>query len=374
MEIAFEDFTDDVSTLFDDVGEETQESQEKNEKNSEENNKETTELNPDDLFGETESVGSGEKNTKEKEDTETTGQGTSQNNFFSSIAKALQDEGIFPDLDDDALSKVEKAEDFRDLVEQQIKANLTERQKRIDDALNANIEPTEIKKYENIINYLDGIKEENITKEGDEGEELRKNLIYQDFVNRGYSRERALREVEKSFKSGSDIEDAKEALTSNTNFFNQKYDDLVNDAKQKQEEKVKEQKEQAEKLKTSILKDKSFFGDITLDDATRKTIYNNVAKPVFKDPETGEYLTAIQKYERDNKQDFLKNLGLIFTLTDGFKSLDKLVGGKVKREVKKGLKELEHTINNTARTNDGNLKFVNNDSESYIPKGFKFDI
>lgn len=374
MEIAFEDFTDDVSTLFDDVGEETQESQEKNEKNSEENNKETTELNPDDLFGETESVGSGEKNTKEKEDTETTGQGTSQNNFFSSIAKALQDEGIFPDLDDDALSKVEKAEDFRDLVEQQIKANLTERQKRIDDALNANIEPTEIKKYENIINYLDGIKEENITKEGDEGEELRKNLIYQDFVNRGYSRERALREVEKSFKSGSDIEDAKEALTSNTNFFNQKYDDLVNDAKQKQEEKVKEQKEQAEKLKTSILKDKSFFGDITLDDATRKTIYNNVAKPVFKDPETGEYLTAIQKYERDNKQDFLKNLGLIFTLTDGFKSLDKLVGGKVKKEVKKGLKELEHTINNTARTNDGNLKFVNNDSESYIPKGFKFDI
>lgn len=372
MEITFEDF-DDASTLFEDVGEEAQEPQEEKEK-KDENNEETTELNPDDLFGETESVGSEEKNTKEKEDTKPTEQGTSQNNFFSSIAKALQDEGIFPDLDDDALSKVEKAEDFRDLVEQQIKANLTERQKRIDDALNANIEPTEIKKYENIINYLDGIKEENITKEGDEGEELRRNLIYQDFINRGYSRERALREVDKSFKSGSDIEDAKEALTSNTNFFNQKYDDLVNEAKQKQEEKVKEQKEQAEKLKTSILKDKSFFGDITLDDATRKSIYNNVAKPTFKDPETGEYLTAIQKYERDNKQDFLKNLGLIFTLTDGFKSLDKLVGGKVKREVKKGLKELEHTINNTSRANDGNLKFVNNDSESYIPKGFKFDI
>lgn len=158
---------------------------------------ETTEVDVDTLFTEPESVGSGKENTEEKEDTPSKGGGTSPKNFYSSIAKALKEEGIFPDLDDESYSKIKEPEDFRDLIEQQIKAGLDERQKRIDGALNAGVEPTEIRKYENTMNFLDSIKEENISDEGDKGENLRKNLIYQDFINRGYSKERAAREVQK---------------------------------------------------------------------------------------------------------------------------------------------------------------------------------
>lgn len=340
---------------------------------------ETTEVvDVDNLFTDTpESVGSGKENTEEKEDTTPKGDGTSPKNFYSSIAKALKEEGIFPDLDDDGLSKVKDPEDFRDLINQQIKAGLDERQKRIDEALNAGVEPTEIKKYENTINFLDSIKEENISDEGDKGEKLRKDLIYQDFINRGYSKERATREVQKSFNAGTDIDDAKEALKSNIDFFRDKYDELVNDAKSEAEEEEKERKDQAEKLKSSILNDKDVFGDLSVDKSTRQKIYDNIAKPVYKDPETGEYFTAIQKYEMENRTDFLKNIGLLFTLTDGFKNLDGLVKGKVKKEVKKGLRELEHTLNNTARTSDGNLKFVSGvdeDPESFIGKGWNLDV
>jgi hypothetical protein len=70
-------------------------------------------------------------------------------------------------------------------------------------------------------------------------------------------------------------------------------------------------------------------------------------------------------------------VGLIFTLTDGFKNLNGLVKGKVSKEVKKGLRELESTINNTQRTSDGNLKLVSGvdeDPESFIGKGYKLDI
>ena len=340
---------------------------------------ETTEVvDVDNLFTDTpESVGSGKENTEEKEDTTPKGDGTSPKNFYSSIAKALKEEGIFPDLDDDGLSKVKEPEDFRDLIDQQIKAGLDERQKRIDEALNAGVEPTEIRKYENTMSFLDSIKEENISDEGDKGEKLRKDLIYQDFINRGYSKERAAREVQKSFNAGTDIDDAKEALKSNIDFFRDKYDELVNDAKSKAEEEEKERKEQAEKLKSSILNDKDVFGDLSVDKSTRQKIYDNIAKPVYKDPETGEYYTAIQKYEMENRTDFLKNIGLLFTLTDGFKNLDGLVKGKVKKEVKKGLRELEHTLNNTARTSDGNLKFVSGvdeDPESFIGKGWKIDV
>lgn len=340
---------------------------------------ETTEVvDVDNLFTDTpESVGSGKENTEEKEDTTPKGSGTSPKNFYSSIAKALKEEGIFPDLEDDSLTKVKDPEDFRDLIDQQIKAGLDERQKRIDEALNAGVEPTEIRKYENTINFLDSIKEENISDEGDKGEKLRKDLIYQDFINRGYSKERATREVQKSFNAGTDIDDAKEALKSNIDFFRDKYDELVNDAKSEAEQEEKARKEQAEKLKSSILNDKNVFGDLSVDKSTRQKIYDNIAKPVYKDPETGEYFTAIQKYEMENRTDFLKNIGLLFTLTDGFKNLDGLVKGKVKKEVKKGLRELEHTLNNTARTSDGNLKFVSGvdeDPESFIGKGWNLDV
>lgn len=340
---------------------------------------ETTEVvDVDNLFTDTpESVGSGKENTEEKEDTTPKEDGTSPKNFYSSIAKALKEEGIFPDLDDEGLSKVKDPEDFRDLIDQQIKAGLDERQKRIDEALNAGVEPTEIRRYENTMSFLDSIKEENISDEGDKGEKLRKDLIYQDFINRGYSKERAAREVQKSFNAGTDIDDAKEALKSNIDFFRDKYDELVNDAKSEAEQEEKERKEQAEKLKSSILNDKDVFGDLSIDKSTRQKIYDNIAKPVYKDPETGEYFTAIQKYEMENRTDFLKNIGLLFTLTNGFKNLDGLVKSKVKKEVKKGLRELEHTLNNTARTSDGNLKFVSGvdeDPESFIGKGWNLDV
>lgn len=341
--------------------------------------KEATEVvDVDNLFTNTpESVGSGKENTEEKEDTTPKERGTSPEYFYSSIAKTLKEEGIFPDLDDEDLSKVKDPEDFRDLIDQQIKAGLDERQRRIDEALNAGVEPTEIRKYESAMNFLNSIEENNISDESDKGEKLRKDLIYQDFINRGYSKERAAREVQKSFNAGTDIDDAKEALKSNIDFFKDKYDELVNEAKSEAEQEEKERKEQAEKLKSSLLNDKDVFGDLSIDKSTRQKIYDNIAKPVYKDPETGEYFTAIQKYEMENRTDFLKNIGLLFTLTNGFKNLDGLVKGKVKKEVKKGLRELEHTLSNTARTSDGNLRFVSGvdeDPESFIGKNWKIDI
>ena len=333
----------------------------------------TTEVNPDELFGEPESVGSGDNN-EGTEDTDSKKDGTSPK-FFSSIAKAFAEEGIFPDLDDDAIERVNSPEDFRELIEQRIKSELDERQKRIDEALNYGVQPSVIKQYENTIAYLDSIDARKISDEGEQGETLRRNLIMQDLMNRGYSRERAAKAAEKSFRNGDDIEDAKEALAGNREYFKGQYDKLVKDAKQEQDAQAKAQKEQAEQLKNSILSDKKFFGELEVDKATRKRIFENIAKPTYRDEETGTYLTPIQKYELENKTEFMKYLGLIFTLTDGFKNLDTLVKGKVRKEVKKGFRELENTLNNTTRNSDGSLRFVSGvDPESFIGKGWNLDI
>lgn len=357
---------EEAELLFaDDVQETPPESTEENPEEGKD--KETTEVDPDSLFedGKPESVGSGDN--KDKEDTDSDKGGTSPN-FYSSIAKALTEEGIFPDLDDEAIAEVKTPEDFRDLVEKQIQAGLDERQKRIDEALNAGVEPTEVKKYEGAISYLDGLTEEDLTDESEKGETLRKNLIYQDFVNRGYSKERAAKEVQKSLKGGTDIEDARDALASNKEYFQEQYDNLIKEAKEQKEAVKKERKQQAEALKTSILTDKKVFGEIEVDKKTRQRIYENIARPVFKDPETGEPMTAIQKYERENSTDFLKYVGFLFTMTDGFKNLDGLVKGKVRKEVKKGMRELESKLSGTMRTSDGNLRFANGaeDPESWF--------
>ena len=341
----------------------------------------TTEVNVDTetLFtDEPESVSSdedsedkeGTKSDKDKSD-------SPKQNFYSSIAKALKEDGVFPDLDDDSLKSIVNPEDFTAIVEKQIQQKLDDKQKRIDEALTVGVEPTEIKKYENSISYLRSITEDAIKNETAEGEQLRKQLIFQDFINRGYSKERATREVQKSLNTGTDIEDAKEALQSNLDYFTEEYEDLINEAKEAQKAADAAKAAQMENLKTTILSADKTFTDIQINQATRQKIFDNIAKPVYTDEKTGEKLTAIQKYERENRVEFLKNISMVFTLTDGFKNFDGLIKNKVRKELNKGIKELEHTINNTSRTTNGSLNFVSGaseDNESFIGKGWSLDV
>lgn len=361
-----------TSTDNDGVNEENSE-----DKNNLENNITESPKSIEEIFG-TESVGNEDNENKGKEPSSSK-EGTSPNNknFYSSIASALKEDGIFPDIDDESLAKIKTPEDFAEMFENQVQAKLDEKQQRIDKALNYGVELTDIQKFESTIDYLDKITEDIISEESEQGENIRRQMIYNDFINRGYSKERAEREIKKSFDSGSDIEDAKEALQSNKEFYKKSYDKLVNEAKLEAENANKQMKEDSEKLKNSILNDSKVFGDLQIDTITRRKVLDNISKPVYKDPNTGKLLTAIQKYEAENKLDFIKNVGLLYTLTDGFKNLDSLVNSKVKKETKKAMRELENTINNTSRYSDGNLKFVSgvsDDNESYIGNGFSLDI
>lgn len=339
-----------------------------------EETKETTEVvDVDTLFTDKpESVGS--EDNKEQEDTSSKEE--TSPNFYFSIAKTFAEDGVFQDLNDEALSKVNDAESFMDLMEKQIQSKLDEKQKRIDDALNAGIEPTQVQRFENNMKILNGITDEAISEEGDKGENLRKNIIYEDYIQRGFSKERAIKAVERSIAAGTDIEDAKEALQSCKDQVTKAYNNAVKEAEEEKANEEKKLREQAEALKKSILSDQKPFGDLELDKNTRQRVFDAISKPVFTDPNTGERLTAIQKFEADNHNDFIKYVGLTYVLTNGFKSLDGLVKGKVKKEIGKGLKELEHTLNNTARNSNGTLKFtsgVGSDPESAFRR-FTLDI
>ena len=365
----------DKNSSIENKGETEETIEEKN--NNLENNITESPKSIEEIFG-TESVGNEDnKNTGNEPSSFKEGTSPKTNNFYSSIANALKKDGIFPDIDDESLAKIKSPEDFAEMFENQVQAKLDEKQQRVDKALNYGVELSDIQKFETTLDYLDNITDDVLSDESEQGENIRRQMIYNDFINRGYSKERAEREIKKSFDSGSDIEDAKEALQSNKEFYKKSYDNLVNEAKAEAEKLNKQIKEDSEKLKNSILNDSKVFGGLQIDTSTRRKVLDNISKPVYKDPDTGKLLTAIQKYEADNKLDFIKNVGLLYTLTDGFKNLDKLVGNEVKRETKKAMRELENTINNTSRYSDGNLRFVtgvSDDNDSYIGKGFSLDI
>ena len=379
-----------IETLFTDPEDETPEveeptKEEKEEPSEEEGKKEkkeeTTEVvDPEDLFGveEPESVGSGKKDKEGKEDTATDEDpdGTSPDNFYSSIANALAVDGIFPNLDEEAVKKAVDAESFSELIEAEITARLDEKQQRVAKALENGVEPTDIKKYESTLNYINSITDANIAEESEKGEQLRYNLIYQDFLNKGMTPEKAKKYTDRTVDAGTDVEDAKEALTSNKEFFTNAYNKLLQDAQQQADEERAAKVKQAKELETSLLKDKQLMGDLELDNNVRKKAFEAISKPVYRDPETGDYMTALQKYESEHRADFLKYTGLIFTMTNGFKDFDSFVKGKVKKEMKKGLRDLEQTLNNTRRTSGGSLKMVTSqkdDPESFLSKGMKLD-
>lgn len=344
--------TDEILSLFDETDSPAEET-----KDTDINDDITEEIIEDPFADDLESPESvGDEENNEGSKVQTPKKSSSSPNNFSSIASTLKELGTFENLTDEDIANIKDAQSLIDAIDQQVRSTLDDRQKRIDNALSSGVEPSLVHQYETVISNLESITDETLHNEDDNAVQLRKNLIYQDFLNRGYSKERAEKEVNKSFTAGTDIEDAIDALESNKQFYIDSYNKLVKENNDKIDAAKKEMEAQATLLKTSILEDKNSFKDLNVDNVTRRKIYDNITKPIYKDPTTKKSYTAIQKYALDNPADFQKYLGLVYTLTNGFKDFQGLGKSTAKKTVQNKIKELEHTISKSTVTG-GNPNF-----------------
>ena len=284
--------------------------------------------------------------------------GGSSPSTLSSIATALKKDGIFPEFSDEELNAADTPEAFAELVEKAIQSRMDERQRRIDQALGNGVEPDTVKMYEETLSYLGSITDEALKDESENGENLRKRLIYNDLINRGYSHEKAAKEVEKSFKSGSDVDDATDALSALNDFYKKGYENIQNEAKQRVENAKKQRQQDEAKFRKMILEDEIVLGDAKLDKKTRQSVFDAVSKPVYKDPDTGQLLTQVQKFQKENPMEFLKQIGMWYVLTNGGKDFSGLAKQQVIAEKNKGIRELERKINSSAFNSDGSLKYM----------------
>lgn len=312
----------------------------------------------EEIAQEPENVGNDEKDEENKENATIQKNGGSSQSVYSSIAAALKDDGIFPDLSDDELEAVKSADDFGELFEKAIELKLTEKQRRIDAALGNGVAPDKIKMYENALDYLESIDSEMINGEGEESENLRKQLIFADFKDKGFSEEKARKEVEKSFKSGSDIEDAQDAYESLKTSYNSQYENLQKEAEKEMNELKAQRKKDLDNFQKSILESDIKIGDTNIDKKTRQKIYDTAIKPVYKDPETGALLTEIQKFQKENPMEFLKQISMWYVLTNGGKDIANMVKDTVRAEKSKAIAELGRKINTSALNKDGTLQLM----------------
>ena len=307
----------------------------------------------------------------------TDGGGASPDTFYSSIAYALRNDGILPDFSDEEMDKVKAPEDFAELIDKAVTSRFDERMKRIDQALGNGVQPDTVRMYEQTLQYLGSINDEALSAEGEEAENLRRQLIYNDLVNRGYTQDRANREIEKSFKSGSDIDDARDALEALNKFYRDGYENVQKEAKQRVEAQKAEQKKNADEFKKMVIDEGLKIGDTELDKRTCQRIYDAVTKPAYKDPESGQLLTLVQKFQKEKPLEFLKQIGMWYVLTDGGKDMSKLGKSQARIEKNKNIRELERKINTSQLGPDGSLRYssgVGSGEDPLLSDGWKVEM
>lgn len=328
-----------------------------------------------DLFG-SESVGEKQEiKSEEKEDVvteESIDKSPENQNLYSSIAEAFRGDDIFPDLSDEQITAIKSADDFRDLVKEQLKKSLTERQQRLETFMNAGVDSNEINFYEKNIKALEGLTDEHLEDTTDQGVNLRKALIRASFINRGYSEKRADELTQRSFDNNTDVDDAKIALQENLDFYTGKYNNLYKEAEAQVKAEEEEYKRQAEELKKSVLGDDATFAGVKVDTKTKKKVYDVITRPVYKEDDV--YYTELQKYEKEHHSDFMKMVGYLYVITDGFKSLDKVEKQVETKAKKKGIADLEQTLKMSLNNNTGDFKYVSGVNETPPEFGMVIDI
>lgn len=379
-ELEFNIFDEDLMSQEEGIFNEDNEDNPNPDENSDNKDKnKTTDVDPESIFNAEDDDESSQEGVSSDEDSKNKGDSTSQKsgsspkNTYSSIAAALKEDGVLLNLEDDDIASINTPDDFAEVIEKEVTRRLDDSQRRMKEALDYGVQPEEVTQYERTINYLNTLDEDAISAEDEQGETLRRQLIFQDYINRGFSQEKAKKEVEKSFSAASDVEDALEALEGNKQFFTDSYNKLINDAKAASEAEKKTIQKQAEELRKSILSTEKPYEGITLSKDRRQKIYDSITKVVARTAD-GRGLNAIQKYEQDNPVEYKQKLATLFELTDGFKKLDALISGKANKQTRQSLKELEHTLRNTPTYADGRLKLVNGseDEESY--QGLRLDV
>lgn len=307
--------------------------------NNEEIDEDTNEdNNPDGVVGE---------NT-EDDDSDENNDDSSSPPLYKSLASYLHDEGILSSVESSELEKIESIQDIANLISKEVKAkelaDLTDLQKKAVEAFRAGIDIDDFKQQQTVEDNLDSITEDILTSD----QELRKQLIFQDFKNQGFSDQKAQRLTDRSVDADDDIEDAIEALENIKKGVKERYQAELEFKRKQQEEADKKYQKTQDTIKKNILEKEELIKGVKLNEVARKQILSNMLNPVGKNPNTNVDENILMKDQREN-EDFNERLYTVYTLTKGFTDFSYFG----KKENSKTVQNIERALKNNQHINMG---------------------
>ena len=311
-----------------------------------------------------------ESNNEENTSSSSKAEESPMQNILSSFAKAMLEEGVFSDIEN--VDEITTAEQLKEVIEKMIEDKSNQRfddkQKRLLEAMDIDPDISDIKAIMDERKKFDGLSDDILETEGEQYDNLRRNIIgYYMSVVLGYSNDRVNKEVNKSIKAGTEIEDALDAYHEIINSLDSKYESALSEKKRKKSEEENNRIASFQQLYKSIEEDDNIFGELDIDKKTRRKILDVLQTEVGKDKK-GRGRTAIQAYMDNNPIEFNKYVALTYVLTDGFTKIGNLMKAGAKKQVKSALKDFEDKLNGTSRDVNGSFRFVSGskDSQSYI--------
>lgn len=186
--------------------------------------------------------------------------------LFSSLAAQLKSKGVLPSLDLENNS-IKSLDDINAAISAEITGRLDEKQKAIEKAMSLGLDPKETAQQLQTINSLKKISPEFLGKP--ENDTFRKDVMIQDFVNKGYSRERADTMAQRSIDDGTGVEDATFALNQIISKEETSYNSKIESAEAKDKKDIND-------IKDLINKEGEILPGIVLDSQQKEAIYNQI--------------------------------------------------------------------------------------------------
>jgi len=253
----------------------------------------------------------------------TTGEGEDSEDIpaesvYSTLAEFLKERGILS-ASDGIKDEDSFVEAIKATIEETKYEGLTKAQKAYQESIEAGIDENNAALIANTLKDVGSVTEEVLK----ENEELSVALITEDLKSQGWTHERIAKQVNR-------IRDAKElveeGLVSRDNI-EQRTNKFVEDNKiratEAKEFRIKQEKDQMQKLKDTIFSHEKALGAIKVDDNLRNSVYSAMTTPVdyLKD---GTPINAMTKDRLDDPIEFDNRLHYAYILTNGFKDISRL--------------------------------------------------
>lgn len=270
------------------------------------------------------------------------------NAALSAFANLLADEGVVS-LDEN--QNIESTNDLVDLIQKTIKENelahLSDDQKQALKAFENGIPVEEFLKSQSTVQTIANITNEQIESDP----KLRRSLIKDSYLAKGFSEDKADRLTQDSFDLGRDVEDAVEAKDDQVKFQKQRIANEIAEQEKQQEAAKKQQEAELKKLKDKVYKEEEIIPGISFNRKTADKVYESMTKVVGE--VQGQPINQMMKDRIDNPIDFEHRLHYVYTLTKGFKDFSKLV----KTSKSRAVSEFEAKLNNGGETYQAPLSF-----------------